>query len=243
MAKRICSIPDCDKVHQAKGFCRMHYKRLLRNGDPLKRVRVKGGLGCKVIGCEKRNYTGGYCSGHYVRWKNHGDPLAGMAFRGERQRFLTEVLPSLDTDNCILWPYSNVHGYGKLEIDGKPVGAHRASLIQASGPPPTPKHQACHKPIICHNPLCVNPKHLYWGTPSDNCKDKYLDGTLSRGETVSKLSERDVLEIRNSKISQTVLAKKYEVSPSQIGRIRRREQWAWLSDDEIRAKLEEAYDG
>lgn len=32
---RICSIDDCGKSHEAKGFCKAHYERLRRHGDPL----------------------------------------------------------------------------------------------------------------------------------------------------------------------------------------------------------------
>lgn len=32
---RLCSIPDCDKPFNAKGFCQRHYIRFLKYGDPL----------------------------------------------------------------------------------------------------------------------------------------------------------------------------------------------------------------
>lgn len=31
---RICSIPDCDKASQARGWCSLHYQRWKRNGSP-----------------------------------------------------------------------------------------------------------------------------------------------------------------------------------------------------------------
>lgn len=31
---RLCSIPDCGKEHRHRGYCDMHYRRLLRHGDP-----------------------------------------------------------------------------------------------------------------------------------------------------------------------------------------------------------------
>jgi hypothetical protein len=31
----ICSIPDCGKPHDAKGYCSSHYTRMRRHGDPL----------------------------------------------------------------------------------------------------------------------------------------------------------------------------------------------------------------
>lgn len=34
MAKATCSIPDCDKPHNAHGFCGMHGARIRRTGSP-----------------------------------------------------------------------------------------------------------------------------------------------------------------------------------------------------------------
>lgn len=35
MVPKICSLPDCEATHRAKGYCNPHYKRLVRHGDPL----------------------------------------------------------------------------------------------------------------------------------------------------------------------------------------------------------------
>lgn len=35
-----CSVADCHRVLSAHGLCHMHYKRVLRHGDPLKGARV-----------------------------------------------------------------------------------------------------------------------------------------------------------------------------------------------------------
>lgn len=52
----------------------------------------------------------------------------------------------------------------------------------------------CHK---CDTPLCVNPEHLFLGTPKQNTHDAMNKGRLNRGESVntSKLTESQVVEI------------------------------------------------
>lgn len=39
---RICCIPGCGKPHDSKGYCKTHYLRMRRHGDPLKTVNGKG---------------------------------------------------------------------------------------------------------------------------------------------------------------------------------------------------------
>lgn len=46
-----CTIKKCGKPHRARGYCQMHYKRLLRNGDPMVVQREWGhGNLAKVVG-------------------------------------------------------------------------------------------------------------------------------------------------------------------------------------------------
>lgn len=37
-----CLIDECESVQLARGYCNKHYKRLLRNGDPLVARRIRG---------------------------------------------------------------------------------------------------------------------------------------------------------------------------------------------------------
>jgi hypothetical protein len=69
-------MPGCSKPHYARGFCGMHYKRLLRHGDP-EVVAPRGTRSlCAVDSCERTSRARGWCHAHYLRWRSYGDVLA-----------------------------------------------------------------------------------------------------------------------------------------------------------------------
>lgn len=118
----------------------------------------------------------GMCWSHYQRKRKHGDPLAGKAKNGLGKTFLDAAVSST-TDDCILWPYAKTGGgYGSYLVDGKHWKAHAWVLAQLV-PPPFDGAICRHGP--CHNRLCVNPRHLSWGTHWDNHQDRKRDGTYA----------------------------------------------------------------
>lgn len=62
----------------------------------------------------------------------------------------------------------------KLSVTIGNVYAHRLALALTDGVPLWQRKglEACHR-IECRNFQCVNPAHLYWGTPEQNRKDRY----------------------------------------------------------------------
>lgn len=76
MSHSTCSIGGCNNATNSRGWCKAHYARWKRNGDPLA-GRPSRGLSdtCKVSLCGKKPASWGWCRSHYRRWKEYGDPL------------------------------------------------------------------------------------------------------------------------------------------------------------------------
>lgn len=180
---------------------------------------------CSVPGCGGFHDARGLCKSHYQRWRRHGDPLAGGTSNGEPLRFLEAALRH-DGDQCLVWPYGRIggRGYGVINVDGKKRVAHRVVCESVNGPAPTAEHQAAHN---CGNASCVNPKHLRWATPKENCADKVMHGTHNRGARngTAKLSERQVAAIRASTLPFRDIAQTFGVSPNTIARIASGKSW------------------
>ena len=135
-----------------------------------------------------------------------------------RDRLLSRI--SITPAGC--WEYTgsrNHKGYGAIGLGGKrggSTGAHRASWMVHHGAIPDGL-QVLHR---CDNPPCVNPDHLFVGTPADNMNDKVQKGRASgpRGESHPrhKLTSADVQEIRSryaaGGTTMRALAAEYDVS-------------------------------
>ena len=82
---------------------------------------------------------------------------------------------------CWDWTKGTVTGgYGVIRVDRKPKAAHRVSFEMRNGAIPE-NGWVLHN---CDNPKCLNPDHLYIGTPADNVRDREGRGrnTYYRGE-------------------------------------------------------------
>lgn len=149
------------------------------------------------------------------------------------RRFWEKTIPE-PTTGCLLWEgASNPKGYGKFLFKGNARLAHRVAWELTFGPIPEGL-QVCHS---CDTPACVNPEHLFLGTPADNVADKMRKGRHRNGDFrgershFAKLTPDAVLEIRERLSrgeTQPRVAGHFGVSQSTISLIARGKTWSHL---------------
>ena len=144
-----------------------------------------------------------------------------------KERFESKFTRGTD-DECWNWQGTkskNRYGYIGVTGDRVPKLVHRIAYELYIGEIPEGMCVLHH----CDNPSCVNPRHLFLGTLSDNTKDCVEKGRWNRpvGEKHYKalLTVKDVLDIRSSTLSVKELAQRYNVKLNTIYHVRDRTKW------------------
>lgn len=146
------------------------------------------------------------------------------------KRFLNKIEK---TDNCWLWSgnYSN-NGYGQIKT--KKYGGKRLSISSSryalflKTKELKDGYFACH---TCDNKKCVNPDHLFWGTPSDNqvdCSSKFR----RKSQIVRSYSEcvkviNDLSKTKNY-YEIGIVAQNYGISLNTAKAVKYKTAWAWV---------------
>lgn len=141
-------------------------------------------------------------------------------------RFWSKV--NKTSESCWLWTGTLNHGYGRFWYNNENHGAHQISYFLYNKK--WAKNFVCH---TCNNPLCVNPLHLYDGTPLQNSADRVGAGTLLKGDKnpSSKLNDEQVLMIRKDPRTLKEIAKDFNVHLSLISLIKQRKIWSHLEGE------------
>lgn len=127
-------------------------------------------------------------------------------------------------NGCWQWrAHTDKDGYGILPGTNKNTRSHRLSYEIHIGEIPEGL-------IVCHhcdNPGCVNPNHLFVGTPKDNANDALQKGRHYIGEKNgrSKLTAENIKQILSSTMSGQQLANKFGVTRSTINNVRKGVTW------------------
>lgn len=137
------------------------------------------------------------------------------------------------TNRCWIWRGSlnKQTGYGRIQINGKRMGAHRFAYSIFKGDLVDGLF-VCH---TCDNPTCVNPDHLFLGSSLANIADCIIKGRNTKGEKHGshKLTENDVREMRRlyatGKHTQKSLAERYGIDRPYTTKIINRRQWKHVS--------------
>lgn len=170
-----------------------------------------------------------YSAKYWQRQKHCSQRCAGQSWKrrcAEARAPIEQMFHAKYERGEYCWNWTSTKdkdGYGLLFYQKKIYRANKLAL-QFAGTPVPDGYYACHK---CDNPACVNPSHLYVGTPQQNSDDCRIRGRGQKGEKVhsAKLTEADVRLIRSSFETDEETGKRFGVSRSNISMIRSRRTW------------------
>lgn len=126
---------------------------------------------CKVADCHKVvKAKRPMCSMHTARMSRHG--------RLDKKTTLGKILEHIDKRSNDCWELNKFltkEGYGRIWHEKSQVLIHRFMYQEFKGCL-LPELLVCHS---CDNPKCVNPSHLWLGTPIQNIQDSISKGRVS----------------------------------------------------------------
>lgn len=148
-------------------------------------------------------------------------PTKGWKTKSLQQKILDNI-SVVSESGCWIWTGSLANeGYATITHNKRRIMVHREIRHIFAGEQIRQGQWACH---TCDVRCCVNPEHIYYGSPRDNAID-----TLSRGGRDNTLSLGQVREIYLSRDSGKSLARIFGCSETTISKIRRGHSFAWFT--------------
>ena len=147
--------------------------------------------------------------------------------------FDAKVVPEPNT-GCWLWAGCyDVYGYGRMRVNGEQRKVHRIAYERHFGVPPAGLC-VCHR---CDTRACVNPAHLFVGTPAENSLDMWEKGRAAQGESNgnAKLTAKDVRQLRFLRAEGWLFAelgREFGISTSQAHVVASNGCWGAIKKDD-----------
>lgn len=154
----------------------------------------------------------------------------------ELNRKFDERYVIVSESGCWIWigPVTShqTHKYGNLCV-AKCFNykAHRYSAQRfLTDKPLTRDNFVCHK---CDVPECVNPDHLYIGSPRDNVKDRDARNRhkpfIGEAHPQAKITERDAIDIFLADGNHRLIAEKYAITRPTVTAIKSGRLWSHVT--------------